>query len=154
MLNYAFKPLLQSIKNNHCTQVLVPGVGEKVAVQGKKLKPLATWTGHTSRVDAVMALPDGTVVSGSHDNTLRHWDPQTGQCLNTWTGHTYTVSAVTVLPDGTVVSGSRDNTLRHWDPQTGQCLNTWRGHTGWVRAVTVLPDGTVVSGSWDKTLRH
>ena len=99
-------------------------------------------------------LPDGTVVSGSWDNTLRHWDPQTGQCLNTWTGHRRSVKAVTVLPDGTVVSGSLDETLRHWDPKTGRCLNTWWGHTNSVKAVTVLPDGTVVSGSWDNTLRH
>ncbi|MHA7841670.1 MAG: WD40 repeat domain-containing protein, partial [Gammaproteobacteria bacterium] len=105
MLDYAFKPLLQSIKDNHCTQVLVPGVGEMVAVQGEEVKSLA---GHRDIVWAVTVLPDGTVMSGSVDNTLRHWDLQTGQCLDTWTGHTDTVSAVTVLPDGTVVSGSSD----------------------------------------------
>ncbi|MHA7841651.1 MAG: WD40 repeat domain-containing protein, partial [Gammaproteobacteria bacterium] len=134
MLDYAFKPLLQSIKDNHCTQVLVPGVGETVGVQGTEVKSLATWTGHTSDVKAVTVLPDGSVVSGSADDTLRHWDPQTEQCLNTWTGHTSTVWDVTVLPDGTVVSGSTDNTLRHSDPQTGQCLNTWTGHTNSVLA--------------------
>ncbi|MHA7841450.1 MAG: WD40 repeat domain-containing protein, partial [Gammaproteobacteria bacterium] len=149
MLDYAFKPFLQSIKDNHCTQVLVLGVGETVAVQGEEVKSLAIWRGHTDYVSAVTVLPDGTVVSGSWDYTLRHWDPQTGLCLNTWRGHTDTVEAVTVLPDGTVVSGSKDYTLRHWDPQTGQCLNTWIGHTHWVKAMTVLPDGTVVSGSVD-----
>ncbi|MHA7840596.1 MAG: hypothetical protein ACX932_01855, partial [Gammaproteobacteria bacterium] len=154
MLDYAFKPLLQSIKNNHCTQVLVPGVGEVVGEQGKAVKPLATWKGHMGFVTAVTVLPDGSVVSGSMDKTLRHWDPKTGQCLNTWTGHRDIVNAVTVLPDGSVVSGSGDNTLRHWDSKTGQCLNTWTGHTSYVLAVAVLPGGTVVSGSMDKTLRH
>ena len=81
MRDYAFEPLLQSIKNNHCTQVLVPGVGENVAVQGKEVKPLATWEGHTDEVTAaVTVLPDGTVVSGSWDNTLRHW-PRVGPTL-------------------------------------------------------------------------
>ena len=56
MRDYAFEPLLQSIKNNHCTQVLVPGVGENVAVQGKEVKPLATWEGHTDEVTAAVTV--------------------------------------------------------------------------------------------------
>ena len=154
MFGYAFKPFLQAIKDNQCTKVLVLGVGGSVGRQREAVKPLATWEGHTGRVKSVTALPDGSVVSGSGDKTLRRWDLSTGQCLGTWTGHTDDVKSVTVLPDGTVVSGSGDKTLRHWDLSTGQCLGTWEGHTGHVEAVAVLPDGSVVSGSRDKTLRH
>ena len=59
-------------------------------------------------------LPDGSVVIGSNDKTLRHWDTQTGQCLSTWTGHTNYVYALAVLHDGSLVSASDDKTLRHW----------------------------------------
>ena len=69
-------------------------------------------TGHTKSVVCVCVLPDGRVVSGSHDKTLRLWNPDTGARKRTLTGHTDSVSCVCVLPDGRVVSGSWYKTLR------------------------------------------
>ena len=40
--------------------------------------------GHRGEVECVTVLPDGRVVSGSDDNTLRVWDTKTGQCLDVW----------------------------------------------------------------------
>ena len=34
-------------------------------------------------------LPNGNVVSGSWDFTLKVWDPSSGQCLRTLTGHAH-----------------------------------------------------------------
>jgi WD40 repeat protein len=43
---------------------------------------LQTVEGHTSWVNAVAISADGTLlVSGSHDHTVRLWDPRTGQAL-------------------------------------------------------------------------
>ncbi|MHA7841436.1 MAG: WD40 repeat domain-containing protein [Gammaproteobacteria bacterium] len=154
MLDYAFKALLQSIKNNQVSQVLVPGVSESVRSEVVQPLPIGNWTGHTDWVNTATVLPDGTVVSGSKDNTLRRWNPKSGECLGVWTGHTWPVSAVTVLPNGMVLSGSDDNTLRCWNPKNGGCFDVWTGHTSCVWAVAVLPDGSVVSGSADETLRH
>ena len=109
--------------------------------------------GHTAPVNCVAVLPDGRVVSGSSDNTLRVWDTDTGQCLQTLEGHTELVSCVAVLSDGRVVSGSFDHTLKVWDPATGQCLQTLEGHSKPVDCVATLSDGQVVSGSRDSTLR-
>ena len=36
--------------------------------------------GHTENVSCVSVLPDGRVVSGSWDNTLRVWDAASGAC--------------------------------------------------------------------------
>jgi WD40 repeat protein len=78
---------------------------------------------------------DGRVLaSGSHDNTVRLWDPATGACTRTLEGHTDSVWGVSFSADGRVLaSGSRDNTVRLWDPATGACLATLiQGEGGWV----------------------
>ena len=78
--------------------------------------------------------PDGKrIVSGSHDNTLRLWDADTGQPIGQpMTGHTGAVFSVAFSPDGKrIVSGSYDKTVRLWDADTGQPIGQpLTGHTG------------------------
>ena len=73
----------------------------------------ATLQGHTETVWATAIHPDGHIVSGSLDNTLRIWSAQ-GEHQVTLRGHTDDVFAVAIHPDGRIVSGSRDGTLRIW----------------------------------------
>ena len=121
-----------------------------------------TLRGHTGWVLCATVLPDGRLVSGSWDKTLKVWDPsrlgEADACTHTLRGHTDWVLCATVLPDGRLVSGSMDNTLKVWDPSRGEadaCTHTLRGHTDWVRCATVLPvpDRRLVSGSVDNTLK-
>ena len=44
---------------------------------------VAILQGHTGSVNALAVLPDGRIVSGSDDKTLRVWDMQTGRTLAT-----------------------------------------------------------------------
>ena len=113
-------------------------------------------TGHTGWVRAVAISWDrGTIISGSHDKTLRVWEMESGEVQQVLEGHTDWVNAVAISPDGnTIVSGSDDNTLRVWDAHSRECRHTLEGHTSWVRAVLISLDGsTIVSGSDDNTLR-
>jgi WD40 repeat protein len=55
--------------------------------------------GHTRDVRAVAYLPDGRLVSGGSDRTVRFWDPATGQPVRTIKAGT-PVYAVAVAPDG------------------------------------------------------
>ena len=109
--------------------------------------------GHSDSVTCIALIPDGRVVSGSNDSTVRVWDAVTGQCLQTLRGHEDIITCVAVFPDGRVVSGSDDRILRMWDVTTGKCMQTLQGHKSGISCVTVLPDGQVVSGAWDNTLR-
>jgi len=106
---------------------------------------------------AVHGLGEAWIVSGSHDETLRLWDAETGQPIREpLCGHEASVQSVAFSPDGTrIVSGSGDKTLRLWDARTGQPIGEpLRGHQREVYSVAFSPDGTrIVSGSSDDTLR-
>ena len=58
-------------------------------------------------------LPDGRVVSGSGDKTVKVWNME-DRSAKSLTGHSSIVRSVSVFPDGRLVSGSDDTTLRLW----------------------------------------
>ncbi|MHA7840704.1 MAG: WD40 repeat domain-containing protein [Gammaproteobacteria bacterium] len=116
--------------------------------------------GHSDGVSALVVLPDGNVLSGSRDATLRHW-VRGGErgwiCESVLEGHTDCVYVLAMLLDGSVLSGSYDKSFRHWvrgsDGAWG-CISVLEGHSDGVSALAVLPDGSVLIGSRDATLRH
>ncbi|KAJ3387465.1 hypothetical protein HDU80_000156 [Chytriomyces hyalinus] len=118
-----------------------------------------TLFGHSKGVFSVAISPDNrTIVSGSHDKTVKVWDVQKGTCRQTLKGHSHEVTAVAIGPDSrTIVSGSHDKTVKVWDMQKGTCMQTLKGldgHSDKVTAVAISPDGRyIVSGSHDKTVK-
>ena len=81
----------------------------------------ATLRGHSKSVLALAVCPNGTLVSGSADTTIKLWTSPSGGvdatdyvCTATLTGHSDTVCALEVCPNGTLVSGSADTTIKLW----------------------------------------
>ena len=117
-------------------------------------KCLKTLQGHGGYVNSVAFSPDGTtVVSGSHDNTLKLWSVSGGECLNTlqdWD----CVFGVAFSPNGRTVVSCSEKVVKLWSVSSGKCLNILHGHSSGVCSVAFSPDGrTVVSGSHDNTLK-
>lgn len=73
--------------------------------------------GHSDTVRCLAVVPDGKIVSGSFDRTLRVWDG--GQCSAILGGHADSVMALLVLPGARgrramLATGSNDAHVRLW----------------------------------------
>ena len=111
---------------------------------------------HSHLVNSVVFSPNGQwLASGSDDNTVKIWNPNTGEQLRTLEGHDTDVTTVAFSPDGQLLaSGSDDNTVKIWDPNNGELWRTLEGHGGDVKSVTFSPDGQLLaSGSDDDTIK-
>ena len=75
---------------------------------------VVTLAGHTNWVQSVAVAPDGRIITGSYDNTVKVW--RDGACERTIQVHTSKVNAVAVLQGGArlFVSGSFDPTAKLW----------------------------------------
>jgi WD40 repeat protein len=57
----------------------------------------------------------GKIIVTSYDNTIKIFNPITGECDIVLSGHTKGVLAITCMPDGKIASSSHDKTVRIWD---------------------------------------
>ncbi|BCR82721.1 uncharacterized protein ACHE_10123A [Aspergillus chevalieri] len=116
---------------------------------------LLTLEGHSKWVQSVAFSTDGLLVSSSHDNGIKLWDPSTGDLRQTLKGHSESVQSVAFSPDGQLLaSGSNDKTIRLWDASTGDLRQTLEGHSSSIRSVAFSPNGQLLaSGSDDTTVR-
>ena len=64
-----------------------------------KVITIKTLTGHTDSVTSLVVLSDGTLASGSNDNTIKLWDYSTGYLIKTLIGHTRWVTSLVLLSD-------------------------------------------------------
>merc|ERR1740130_820836 len=149
-----------SVAYSNCGSKLARAEGMHVvvcdAMTGFELHRL---TGHTETVMSVAWSQDGTLATGSRDNTLRIWsEDSTGtfQCKSTLTGHSGTVRSVAWSNDGKLASGSYDSSVKIWVMDSSNKLklqSTLTGHSDPVQSVAWSNDGKLASGSDDRTIR-
>ncbi len=110
----------------------------------------------TQKIRDLAFSPNGKLLaSASDDDTIKLWNPQTGNLIRTLKGHSNNVTSVAISPDGKLLaSGSDDHTVKLWNLETGDELITLTGHTNYVQDVAFSPDGHfLASGSYDNTIR-
>lgn len=109
--------------------------------------------GTSGWVTALAVLPDGRLVSGQDDGSIRVWTLD-GGAAELLEGHTDWVRVLLALPDGRVASGSDDGSVRVWTLDgSAPKMQVLKGHASVVTALTVLPGGQLVSGSLDGSVR-
>ena len=81
--------------------------------------------------------PGDRVFSGSHDGTVRIWDPTTGKQMRQVPAHRGTVNALALSPDGqTLASGHDDGSISLWRLPTLELVGELPGHDEAVSAIT------------------
>jgi WD40 repeat protein len=135
---------------------------------GKKLKlydlttekPARVVTSHDATITSVAFIPDGdSVVTGSHDHTVKRTSMATGKTEWRAPGYFEQVNSVALPPDGSLlVTGSSDGRFAHgrlaagareigpgavrvWDLRTGRMLRRLGDPADQVMAVAISSDG-------------
>lgn len=113
---------------------------------------LRVLTGQTGPIIAVAVSSDGRTLASSGrfpDNTLRLWNPETGELLKIISEHKR-INALAFSPDAqTLASIDRDATVQLWDVETGELQKTLLGNDREFRTVVFSPDGQLLAtGGW------
>ena len=102
--------------------------------------------GHQAPVNALSTLPDGRVVSGSFDETIKVWDVDSGMELNTLEGHTSWVNTLEAISDDRIVSGADDNRICVWDINTTELIASYYLDNTVTRCIVSPEHNTLVAG--------
>ncbi|KAH9854795.1 WD-40 repeat-containing protein [Lenzites betulinus] len=87
-----------------------------------------TLSGHTSFVYSISVLPNGDIVSGGEDRTVRIW--RDSECAQTLVHPAISVWTVSTMPNGDIVTGCSDGIVRVFTSEedrwaTGEQLKTF-----------------------------
>lgn len=112
-----------------------------------------TLIGDVGRVNSVLALPNGNIVTLPINGHIRIWDFNTLECIQVLVEDLNLGAVAAILPNGNIVIGSRCGTTKIFNSNTGECLHTLTRGGIAVLSLAVLPNENVVIGFSDGTVK-
>ncbi|MFQ5978576.1 MAG: WD40 repeat domain-containing protein [Candidatus Heimdallarchaeota archaeon] len=119
-------------------------------VHGKKERCL---TEHKDKITAIAISPDGRcLASSSKDNTIRTWDPATGELTQT-INTTWNTALAFLEGDKHLISLNPYGVIRQWDVESGTLVRSREEHADWVFAASFSPDSKLLAGAMGTTIQ-
>ena len=73
---------------------------------------------HLNRINCLLKLKDGIIVSAGQDSFIKLWNMEKNECIGTLEGHTSYVWVVNELKNNKLISGSDDRQCKIWNLKT------------------------------------
>jgi RNA polymerase sigma factor (sigma-70 family) len=106
-------------------------------------KELAALGAHSEGVPSVQFSPDGSLLYGGGNMSVRRWQVAARRPMPVGAGHEGWVGATAFSPDGkTLATGGSDLAVRLWDPATYEERRVLTGPEGAIDSLTYSPDGS------------
>jgi WD40 repeat protein len=107
--------------------------------------------GHQNRVCTLALLPNGDLISGSSDETLKIWSIKTFKCIRTLIGHEDPVLSIAITKDFKIISCS-ESQIKIWNIKNNYaCINTVHLEDTVFYKILLLPNNEIAcSASVDK----
>ena len=98
---------------------------------------------HRGRINCLIKLPDGKIVSGGQDSKIKIWDINKKECISTLEGHTSIIWDIKYLKKNMLISAADDNTSKIWDIQNKSSINLYSSKRH-ISCVAVLKNNKVL----------
>ncbi len=120
---------------------------------------------HSDKIECLLVLEDETIVSSSHDGTIRIWDiKRGGESKVIYLGDGGYASSLVEVGHARIAScGSFDEAIKIWDLESCECEYILSGHTGFINCLMMLAapiefqgpilHNKLISASCDNTVR-
>jgi len=136
---------------------VVDSTGEISLREATSYEPVWQKKGHTDWIRTLaFDAKCQTLATGSHDQTIKLWDVQTGDLIKTIHAKSRIYSLMFSADYDSLASAGDSQTIQIWDVRTGKCQQTLEGHKSWIGAVAFGRDAThevLASGSNDGEIR-
>ena len=99
-------------------------------------------------ISCLCVTPDGKIVSGSYDGTIKIWacNPATHEYTLFKTLNTANkITCLCIAQDGKIVSGSYEGTINIWNYPEYTLSRIINAHNKYITCVCITPDGKIVS---------
>lgn len=107
---------------------------------------------HVGRINCLIKLKDGKIVSGGQDYTIKIWDIEKKQTIFTLKGHTSMIWDIKELEGNKLISASDDNKSKMWDlNEKKELFNLFQSHRQ-ISAIAVLKNNKIILASQRQVL--